>query len=88
VSGRERVLARAWCRLAQLQYADIEDITQIVLIQLADKMRTFCTSGAIPRISDKPLGHIALVCRERSAQDPLPASVTSIAVWDRRATAE
>ena len=34
-------LILAWCREAQLQDADIEDITQIVLIKLADKMRTF-----------------------------------------------
>src|SRR5580704_3619213 len=34
-------LILAWCRQARLQDADIEDITQIVLIQLADKMRTF-----------------------------------------------
>lgn len=33
-------LILAWCRQARLQDADIEDITQIVLIKLADKMRT------------------------------------------------
>src|SRR6202167_3803490 len=31
----------AWSRQARLQDADIEDITQIVLSKLADKMRTF-----------------------------------------------
>src|ERR1700733_1649854 len=34
-------LILAWCRQAHLQDADIEDITQIVLVKLADKMRTF-----------------------------------------------
>jgi RNA polymerase sigma factor (sigma-70 family) len=34
-------LILAWCRQARLQDADIEDISQIVLIKLADKMRTF-----------------------------------------------
>jgi RNA polymerase sigma-70 factor (ECF subfamily) len=34
-------LILAWCRQAQLQDADIEDVTQIVLVKLADKMRTF-----------------------------------------------
>lgn len=34
-------LILAWCRQARLQEADIEDITQIVLSQLADKLRTF-----------------------------------------------
>jgi RNA polymerase sigma factor (sigma-70 family) len=34
-------LILAWCRQARLQDADIEDVTQIVLIKLADKMRTF-----------------------------------------------
>jgi RNA polymerase sigma-70 factor (ECF subfamily) len=34
-------LILAWCRQAQLQDADIEDITQIVLIKLTDKLKTF-----------------------------------------------
>jgi RNA polymerase sigma factor (sigma-70 family) len=34
-------LILAWCRQTRLQDADIEDITQIVLLQLADKLRTF-----------------------------------------------
>ena len=34
-------LILGWCRQARLQDADIEDISQIVLVQLADKMRTF-----------------------------------------------
>src|SRR5271156_1389712 len=36
-------LILAWCREARLQDADIEDVTQIVLIKLADKMRTFAS---------------------------------------------
>src|SRR5262245_54432863 len=31
----------AWCRQWNLQEADAEDVTQTVLIKLADKMRTF-----------------------------------------------
>ncbi len=34
-------LILAWCRQVRLQDADIEDITQIVLVKLAHKMRTF-----------------------------------------------
>ena len=34
-------LILAWCRQTRLQDADIEDITQIVLTQLAAKLRTF-----------------------------------------------
>jgi RNA polymerase sigma factor (sigma-70 family) len=34
-------LILAWCREARLQDADVEDITQNVLVQLSDKMRTF-----------------------------------------------
>jgi RNA polymerase sigma-70 factor (ECF subfamily) len=30
-----------WCRQANLQDADAEDVTQMVLLKLADKMRTF-----------------------------------------------
>ena len=30
-----------WCRQAQLQEADAEDVTQMVLVQLAKRMRSF-----------------------------------------------
>src|SRR3954468_22632359 len=34
-------LIYAWCRHWKLQDADAEDVTQVVLVKLADKMRTF-----------------------------------------------
>ncbi len=39
-------LILAWCRQAQLQDADIEDVSQMVLSKLADKMRTFAYDPA------------------------------------------
>jgi RNA polymerase sigma factor (sigma-70 family) len=39
--GRYGRLILAWCRQTRMQDADIEDVTQIVLIKLADKMKTF-----------------------------------------------
>jgi RNA polymerase sigma-70 factor (ECF subfamily) len=32
----------AWCRQWRLQDADAQDVTQVVLVKLAEKMRTFC----------------------------------------------
>jgi RNA polymerase sigma-70 factor (ECF subfamily) len=34
-------LIRTWCRRWRLQEADVHDVTQTVLVKLADKMRTF-----------------------------------------------
>jgi RNA polymerase sigma-70 factor (ECF subfamily) len=35
-----------WCRRANLQEADAEDVTQMVLVKLADKLRTFAYDPA------------------------------------------
>ena len=32
---------QAWCRAWRLQAADVDEVSQIVLLKLADKMRTF-----------------------------------------------
>ena len=34
-------LAYAWCRKGAQQEADAEDVTQMVLVRLAERMRTF-----------------------------------------------
>lgn len=35
-----------WCRQGGLQEADAEDVTQMVLVRLAERMRTFCYDPA------------------------------------------
>jgi RNA polymerase sigma-70 factor (ECF subfamily) len=39
-------LIRAWCRRWRLQEADVHDVTQAVLLKLAEKMRTFAYDPA------------------------------------------
>ena len=43
----------AWCRRWGLQEADAQDVTQNVLLKLADKMRTFTydPSRSLPRLA-------------------------------------
>jgi RNA polymerase sigma-70 factor (ECF subfamily) len=40
-------LIHTWCRRWRLQEADVHDVTQTVLVKLADKMRTFAYDPAL-----------------------------------------